>query len=198
MRKILNFFKKPEPVAPTEPAPEKPIYDGETLIYTAKDGTKYYACPPEKLDNSRKVLLNIKLQEIDFGISGKELLAGLEQLEKDLTSLGPGKDYHEFRLKMLRFLANAAERTSRILNGDFELAACGLLFRHEDEPFAYSGFWARRKFKLWEEDEETKYFFLALFLREFRNLPKASPESVREYLQSQELKNLVSKRKEKD
>ena len=195
IRKFFTKEQKPEPVA----EPEKPIYAGEVLVYTDKTGAKYYACPPDKLHNVRKNLLNIQLQQVDFGISGAEFIAGLENLERDLTKLGSGaKDYHEFRLKMTRFLANTIERTGRILNGSLELTACALIFRHEDEPWEYSGMWAQRKFKMWEQDEDAKYFFLALFLREFRNLSKASPESVKEYLQTQELSDLARTKKRKN
>ena len=189
LKNTLKFFKTQKP-APVKQADKR--LPGEELIYVAKDGSKYYGRKnPLSLDGTRGVLLLGKLREIDQCQTFEEFLAGLNQLADRMHQLGPNqKSYLETQQALLTYIARQHEITSRVMTSDLELTACNLIYRHEDEPREYSAEWTKKKFELWNADPDIKYFFLAAFLRSYKNLSKESPESVKAYLQARELKQM--------
>ena len=161
-----------------------PEIEGQDLIWTAANGDRYYTWKEQDLPQDRAVILQGKLAEMSFGISGEDVIKTLLEFQRQTFTLKPNASAIQAYINTFtRSLSNFQSRTANIIDGNLELTAALIMFRHEKEPIEYSDKWVEKKRKMWESDEKTKYFFLVLVIKRFRNLQNISPDSVRDNLQ---------------
>lgn len=144
--------------------------DNENLnrrhIYTDEKGHNYYVCDFRKYSGSRRVKIQLVLDQLARGIDNTALYDLLKQAS-DFVLTGDKK-------KAIYALANIEARTLNLTNEKLLLDASLACIFLENEPDEYNPEWVKKKVKIWSKDEKARFFFMKWSMETFQELPNLS------------------------
>lgn len=158
---------------------DKTAHEQRKPIYTDKNGNTYYTCDIARHHGSRRVALQAILDQMSRGIDNERLYKLLNTASEHIMA--------NRKQDAVYAIANIKARTADITNHSLLYRAALLCIYLDKEPDDYSKQWADKKDRLWQADEDARFFFMHWSLTNLQGLQELSSEALQRLIKAYEL-----------
>ena len=158
---------------------EEPRHTDRRHIYTDKNGNAYYIKDILQYHGSRRVALQSVIDQMSRGIDNQQLYSLIGKCSEEIRN--------NKSTDAIGTLANIQSRTGDITSLKLLYKGALLGIFMEGEPDEKSKEWEMRKDRIWQNDEDARFFFMNWSLENLQGLELSSQEECVRLMTSLEL-----------